>query len=744
MRTTVDGAIAAVRRYLDSDMAYPFFVAVENGTDTDRIIQSLGGARQMKLSDYCSSVCPDSFPEEDRMIDALYQEQSNVFIRGLGEYLTLWPHSLLLDCLFDKTFSHKTVVFGRNLSEKLERLQERESKFTSIRWLAVDSEPDFSVVGVHPSVKIPAHEDFRQLLHAVETGAPGKQYVRTNLTLENIPYIVSAWDAIWEYSDSFDVPENALSPEQWEEYLKDSHLDGETALHWRTFLRQKLRGAQSDYFRLVMDYSPDYAAYRRSIASAILRYEYSTPAFRTLYDERKELLRQYPDYDISEYLRDSRVRDKERIHYLTDNTKEERRAIIEELAHIREIPDDLPLIYPDLAAYLDEYRFETANCGELFTWYFERYKIQKVLNELAPDFLEKVEELSKPGERQYQRLPTRGMMMTRLKANGTGLHWLDALGVEYLGYIRKIAKKLELRIQIHIAQTSLPTITRLPSKGPYSAEERKHNGSFYDDWTGFKRPRDPALDDVKHDGVRPQTKSAAPAVHLADELEIIEKALRTIKSDLVERRSGVEKMLLVSDHGASRLCVLYQHENKWTMSEKGKYSGRCCPVGDADEPPDSATKESGFWVLANYDRFKGSRAAMVEVHGGASLEEVIIPLIEIELANQKIECYVPGFEDAETAVIEKPFDGKPMLPLYCSNAAARIRVRVKGREYAGAQDSQNGNLFHISLDGHWVTGIPHQAVAYDGDNELTSFRFVLRREKKSTMNDRDGTEFFAD
>ena len=148
--------------------------------------------------------------------------------------------------------------------------------------------------------------------------------------------------------------------------------------------------------------------------------------------------------------------------------------------------------------------------------------------------------------------------------------------------------------------------------------------------------------------------------------------------------------------------------------------------------------------MANYDRFKGSRAAMVEVHGGASLEEVIIPLIEIELANQKIECYVPGFEDAETAVIEKPFDGKPMLPLYCSNAAARIRVRVKGREYAGAQDSQNGNLFHISLDGHWVTGIPHQAVAYDGDNELTSFRFVLRREKKSTMNDRDGTEFFAD
>ena len=313
--------------------------------------------------------------------------------------------------------------------------------------------------------------------------------------------------------------------------------------------------------------------------------------------------------------------------------------------------------------------------------------------------------------------------------------------MEYLGYIRKIAKKLELRIQIHITQTSLPTITRLPSKGQNSVEDRKHNGSFYDNWTGFKRPRDSDLDNIKHDGVRPHTKSADPAVHLADELEIIEKALRTIKSDLVERRAGIEKMLLVSDHGASRLCVLHQHENKWSMSEKGKYSGRCCPIKDADTPPDSATKESGFWVLANYDRFKGSRAAMVEVHGGASLEEVIIPLIEIELASQKIECYVPGFEENELA---EPFDGNPILSLYCSSAAARIRVCVRNREYMGTRDSQNGNLFHITLDGHWVTGTSYQAVVYDGDNELTTLQFAVSREKKSTLKNRDGMEFFTD
>ena len=41
------------------------------------------------------------------------------------------------------------------------------------------------------------------------------------------------------------------------------------------------------------------------------------------------------------------------------------------------------------------------------------------------------------------------------------------------------------------------------------------------------------------------------------------------------------------------------------------------------------TKENGYWVLANYDRFKGGRPANIEVHGGATLEEVTVPVIEI-------------------------------------------------------------------------------------------------------------------
>ena len=46
--------------------------------------------------------------------------------------------------------------------------------------------------------------------------------------------------------------------------------------------------------------------------------------------------------------------------------------------------------------------------------------------------------------------------------------------------------------------------------------------------------------------------------------------------------------------------------------------------------PANPTK-NGYTILADYGRFKGSRKANVEVHGGASLEEVLVPVITLKL-----------------------------------------------------------------------------------------------------------------
>ena len=99
------------------------------------------------------------------------------------------------------------------------------------------------------------------------------------------------------------------------------------------------------------------------------------------------------------------------------------------------------------------------------------------------------------------------------------------------------------------------------------------------------------------------------------------------------------KAIIISDHGASRLAVLHETENIWNMETKGEHSGRCCKISEIDDKPDFAIEESGYWILANYDRFSRKRRANVEVHGGASMEEVAVPIIEITQKTSNIEAF---------------------------------------------------------------------------------------------------------
>ena len=94
-----------------------------------------------------------------------------------------------------------------------------------------------------------------------------------------------------------------------------------------------------------------------------------------------------------------------------------------------------------------------------------------------------------------------------------------------------------------------------------------------------------------------------------------------------------KKFVIASDHGASRLAVIHRQEEKYETDTKGEHSGRCCKKFDDYDLP-YAIPEGDYLVLADYGRFKGSRAANVEVHGGASLEEVVIPIISLTLKRQ--------------------------------------------------------------------------------------------------------------
>lgn len=298
------------------------------------------------------------------------------------------------------------------------------------------------------------------------------------------------------------------------------------------------------------------------------------------------------------------------IKFLTDNTNAERRAIIEFLQGAKEIPAPLLENYSALKNYLAAYDFGNDD----FTKYFQRYKEIKLCNVDDKIFRRQVEKFALT--RPYNKIYTRRAILDKFSENSK-LYWLDALGVEFLSYIEYVAKLNGMNFKVNIGRSTLPTLTAL-------------NKDFYDDWIGDKFEKNSKLDELKHSPEKffADGKCSAPT-YLCEELKIISDAIEEIKIWLTNHRD--RKVVLTSDHGASRLAVMFGREIKFKMQSVGEHAGRCCPINELDAKPNCAVEENGYWILANYNRFSGGRLASVEVHGGATLEEILVPIIEFSL-----------------------------------------------------------------------------------------------------------------
>lgn len=727
MKLSLQKGLEAINEYINGNVSFPFFVAVDGSADIARILSTLpSNFATVMTSDFCQD---DSYPDYDKLLESIIASEENIVLLGLGECSMYSLNYNFWGKIKDTPRAAKTIVIARNGLAKCENLKKADSKFGITRWCAIDSSLDISTVKVDPSVKIEVIPGFKALLKKLEANKSGKHYVQTRLAIANSAYIRNSYGVVKDRQPTFTIPEICLSSNQWDDYLSNTHLDGYPLEHWRTYLGHLLNGTTSPYMNLVMKCSPTYKEYENAILSAILTMDCRAQNYEKYYDERKAILHSFPDHKLLEYVLSSKAKDRDRIFYLTDSTKAERRAIIEEIAHLGTVPKELSRIYPDLYSYLKLYRFSGEN-DEFFTDYFEQYKVQKVTNSIFDSFRETVTLVSEPGKRKYNAVPSRNSLLMQFDPSNCGLYWMDGLGVEFLAFIQSKAKELGLRISVNIARSILPTLTDI-------------NRGFYDNWTGYKYKKDPHLDKLKHEGVGDVgIKSTDPAVHLADELTVIAEAMVKIKEVLTNHT--VDTMLLVSDHGASRLCVLNQYENKWEMQERGVHSGRCCKTSEIDEQPEFATESQGFWVLANYDRFKGSMPANVEVHGGASLEEVLVPIIEFTLASHTIECSVIGEHDEENIVmIKKPLDTNAVLEVYCPKSNCILSVRIRGKDYKGVQDKSNKNKFTFDLKGQFLVGSTYSATFFDKDNELNTIQFRLVRQKGAKTNKTDGTDFFV-
>ena len=190
--------------------------------------------------------------------------------------------------------------------------------------------------------------------------------------------------------------------------------------------------------------------------------------------------------------------------------------------------------------------------------------------------------------------------------------------------------------------------------------------------------------------------------------------------------------VVASDHGASRLAVIHHQEEKYETDTKGEHSGRCCKeFPDADLP--QAVRENGYLVLADYGRFKNSRAANVEVHGGASLEEVVVPIITLSLKKQ--QDLVIQLLDADSIYCDRRTG--TTIHLYISDVENVKNVSVVIGENRYIATGSDKTHYDVQLVDMRRAKKNTAAAVYDGDDLIGNICFDIKGKTAAISNDFD-------
>ena len=150
-----------------------------------------------------------------------------------------------------------------------------------------------------------------------------------------------------------------------------------------------------------------------------------------------------------------------------------------------------------------------------------------------------------------------------------------------------------------------------------------------------------------------------------------------------------------------------------------------------DSKPDFATDADDFWALANYDRFKGGRKANVEVHGGATLEEICVPIIELSIANKSLQVYLLAIDSDKvdfnkTIEIKVSFRKKATLKIFSTSPIQDVNISVNGTFYEATP--LNGNFYKVEMADIKKPGTYYAEVRSGNTIIGNQIPFVVRRE----------------
>ena len=615
------------------------------------------------LSNYCAG--EDTFPNLRKLRGDLQKEARNICVLPLSEFLRVNPDqaaqeiNLFLNLHRGEVYSFRIYFLMYRLksfflSLKITDLRQKECVLLS----ATDTADDYSLTIIQRFMQFKTSgervDNFKSYLQYWEK-APNAAltlytenaiYLQDKKFFDDVKVIANAFDLLRHHYDlSAELKRSFGREEDWQHlaeliattgnfeqaFCKVLAVDGfgtssfknfgerERFQKWLLWLRCKLKN--SGYVARCAKESSSPEEFITQIYELIFSCA-DEKIFNELCNERREILSLMKILPPESFFERVRQADKRlALKILTDNSHAERLLIFETLQKFRLNEFDaaqeiLQRVFPALAKYLScaGDKIFTAEQAE----YFRRYRWLKVTNHLTEDFNRRVTEIAKNTGKNIYALKSRNQVVGEEYSDDTAIFFVDGLGAEYMDFFAADFATLEenFSVKYRVGRCNLPSIT-------------ENNKDFLQGKNVAGEVLE--LDTMKHE-------SRTYPENILGELEF----LVTIKEKILRALDVHKKIILCSDHGTSRLAVL-SRQTKFdsTFPAEGRQvykSGRFADTLPDDEKIfTTALEYDDKIIFADYSRFiqKGSPGS--ELHGGVTLEEILVPIITIEQRKKNAE-----------------------------------------------------------------------------------------------------------
>ena len=276
------------------------------------------------------------------------------------------------------------------------------------------------------------------------------------------------------------------------------------------------------------------------------------------------------------------------------------------------VSNAVKVVYPEAATYLNA---DIVFGDEALEAYFKEYRALKMAGRVTTEFCEQAQRVVPPSSVQ-----SRDAMVQRYASdNGCALLVVDAMGAEWLPMLVALARERNIGVDsIAVGEVHLPTTT--------------HFNNIH--WPDVARrlPDIKRFDNIAHNGVEAHEARSAEE-NLAAALDVIGgEVLRRVAEGLVR----FERVLVTADHGSSRLAVLaWQSEPRLALTldcdagvEVADWRYRMRATQGKCPPELEETLDGKHWVVRGYNRLpKKGGGQGFELHGGATLEERLVPVV---------------------------------------------------------------------------------------------------------------------